>query len=73
VLHRKQLRGAIFRAIGRLPERQAEAFVMRELSGLETDEICRALGVTANHAWVLLHRARAGLRAALARDGFSCA
>jgi RNA polymerase sigma-70 factor (ECF subfamily) len=55
----------------RLPEMQARAFVMRELQGLEPDEICAKLGVTRNHLWVLLHRARMGLRRSLDREWFS--
>jgi RNA polymerase sigma-70 factor (ECF subfamily) len=55
----------------RLPGIQARAFVMRELHGLEPDEICAKLGVTRNHLWVLLHRARLGLRRSLDREWFS--
>ena len=72
-LHCKQLRGALARALQTLPERQAEAFLLREISGLDTEQIVRTLGVSANNVWVLLHRARAGMRAALEREGYSCA
>ena len=41
-----------------LPERQADAFVLREIDEQETAEICKVLGVTASNLWVLLHRAR---------------
>lgn len=51
------------RSLGRLPPRSAQAFVLREVMGLSTEEVCRALGVTPTHCWVLVHRARARLRA----------
>jgi RNA polymerase sigma-70 factor (ECF subfamily) len=57
--------------LSRLPPMQSRAFVMRELMGLESDEICRTLGITPNHLWVLLHRARLGLRRSLDREWFS--
>ena len=34
-------------------------------------EICRALGVTESHLWVLLFRARMGLKRVLDRDFFA--
>lgn len=55
----------------RLPEVPARAFMMRELMGLETPDICGELGITANHCGVLMHRARLGLRACLAERWFN--
>jgi RNA polymerase sigma-70 factor, ECF subfamily len=55
----------------RLPEVPARAFMMRELMGLETLDICRELGINANHCGVLMHRARLGLRACLAERWFN--
>jgi RNA polymerase sigma-70 factor (ECF subfamily) len=55
----------------RLPEVPARAFMMRELIGLETADICSELGITANHCGVLMHRARLGLRACLSERWFS--
>lgn len=55
----------------KLPELQSRAFMMREVMGLEADEICRELGITLSNLWVLLHRARLGLRNGLEREYFS--
>lgn len=55
----------------RLAEVPARAFMMRELMGLETVEICAELGITANHCGVLMHRARLGLRACLGQRWFA--
>jgi RNA polymerase sigma-70 factor (ECF subfamily) len=40
-------------------------FLMRELMGLETEEICKELGITPNNCWVMLYRARMNLRQCL--------
>jgi RNA polymerase sigma-70 factor (ECF subfamily) len=48
-----------------LPERQAEAFMMREIDGLSTGDICKALGISATNSWVILYRARMLLRQCL--------
>ena len=48
----------------------AQAFMMREHMGFETGEICKELGVTATHCWVLLYRARAALRECLQANWF---
>lgn len=54
---------AIGRSLDNLPERSAQAFVLREVLGMETEEVCRTLQVTPTHCWVLVHRARLRLRA----------
>jgi len=45
-----------------LPARISSAFVLREVDGLASEEICRMFGVTTNNLWVMLHRARLHLR-----------
>ena len=72
-LHVKRLCGAFAEAVGTLPERQAEAFLMGEIAGVESERICRKLGISRGNLWVLLHRARAALRANLGERGFSLA
>ncbi|BBD77702.1 RNA polymerase subunit sigma, ECF subfamily [Hydrogenophilus thermoluteolus] len=42
----------------RLPPKQAQVFMMREMLELTTPEICRNLELTENHVNVLLYRAR---------------
>ncbi len=48
-----------------MPEKTARVFVMREVMDLTTEEICKEMGITATHCWVILHRARLSLRACL--------
>lgn len=54
-----------------LPANVARIFMMREMLGLETTEICAELGITPNNCHVTLHRARVGLRACLEGHWFT--
>jgi RNA polymerase sigma-70 factor (ECF subfamily) len=62
--------GVLERCLGALSARSAEAFVLRELDSLSTDEICKVLNVTATNLWVMLHRARMRLRRCLELSWF---
>ena len=53
------------RAIGRLPEAQRTVITLRDVDGFDADEVCNALDLTETNQRVLLHRARARVRAAL--------
>jgi RNA polymerase sigma-70 factor (ECF subfamily) len=53
-----------------LPERVARVFMMREFLGLETDEICKELAISATNCWVVLYRARMRLRECLQINWF---
>jgi len=61
---------ALERCLQALPKSTATAFTMRELMGLETEEICKELGISTSNCWVMLYRARMGLRACLERTWF---
>jgi RNA polymerase sigma-70 factor (ECF subfamily) len=54
-----------------LPENTARVFMMRELLGLDTDEICQELAISESNCWVILHRARMRLRACLETNWFN--
>ena len=69
-LEQKAFLAALEACLERLPARTARAFMMREHLGLETAEICKELGITATHCWVLLHRARMTLRLCLEQTWF---
>jgi RNA polymerase sigma-70 factor (ECF subfamily) len=57
---------AVFDAcINNLPDKVARVYMMREFLDLDTGEICRQLEITTNNCWVILHRARIGLRECL--------
>jgi RNA polymerase sigma-70 factor (ECF subfamily) len=54
-----------------LPTRTAQVFSMRELLGLDTDEICQEMEISSSNCWVILHRARMGLRLCLEEQWFT--
>jgi RNA polymerase sigma-70 factor, ECF subfamily len=54
------------RALSALPSRQRQVVTMRDVYGMSAEEVRAALGISAANQRVLLHRARAALRAALA-------
>ena len=61
---------ALERCLQTLPKNTANAFMMRELLGLETEEICKELRITPSNCWVMLYRARMNLRTCLERTWF---
>jgi RNA polymerase sigma-70 factor (ECF subfamily) len=69
-LEEKGFFDALERCLQSLPPNTARAFTMREVMGLETDEICKELRISASNCWVMLYRARVSLRACLERTWF---
>ena len=61
----KEFMDVLYHCLGELPKRQAEAFMMREIDGFSTDEICKLLDISATNSWVMLYRARMWLRRCL--------
>jgi RNA polymerase sigma-70 factor (ECF subfamily) len=51
--------------LDRLPTRQREVIVLRDVVGLSGAEVCAVLGISAPNQRVLLHRSRSRLREAL--------
>lgn len=54
----------------KLPAKNARIFMMREWLELDTDEICKELGISTSNAWVMLYRARVQLRECLDLNWF---
>ncbi len=70
-LEQKQFLRALEECLTRLPAKTAQVFMMREHLGYETPDICKELGLTPTHCWVLLHRARLVLRECLQVQWFA--
>ena len=70
-LEQKQFLRALEECLERLPAKTARVFMMREHLGFETAEICKELGLTPTHCWVLLYRARMALRECLQLNWFA--
>jgi len=70
LLESKILGEAIDQCLEALPPAQRSVFVLREMEGLETGEICKILDVTVTNLGVLTHRARIRLRECLEGRGW---
>jgi RNA polymerase sigma-70 factor, ECF subfamily len=57
---------AVSRAIAALPERQQLVITLRDVHGFSSEEVCELLELTRANQRVLLHRARAAVRDAVA-------
>ncbi len=67
VAARQQL-AAVERALKELPDLERLALMLVDVEGVEREDSCRALGVTATHLRVLLHRGRNRLRRMIEHD-----
>jgi RNA polymerase sigma-70 factor (ECF subfamily) len=61
----KEFQEVLKRCMTRLPDKITQVFLLREIDGASSDEICKDLGVSPNNLCVMLHRARIGLRRCL--------
>ena len=68
LLERKEARATVRAAIEKLPESYRVVLVMRDIEGLDTDEVADALSMTTNAVKVRLHRARQALRTLIERS-----
>jgi RNA polymerase sigma-70 factor (ECF subfamily) len=67
----REIGGLIRGCMETLPANQPDAFVLREVEGFETLEICKILDLSVTNSGVLMHRARAKLRECLEARGWS--
>ncbi|WP_241177167.1 sigma-70 family RNA polymerase sigma factor [Citrobacter portucalensis] len=64
-LEQKQFLSILSDCMDKLPAKLAAIFTMRDLHETENEAICKELNITATNAWVMLYRARMGLRKCL--------
>jgi RNA polymerase sigma-70 factor, ECF subfamily len=64
-LEQKQFLGVLQNCMEKLPAKAAQLFVLRDVHETDNDEICKELNISATNAWVMLYRARMGLRKCL--------
>ncbi len=67
---RKEFRELLLQCLQSLPDQMRQAICLREIDGLETDEICKILAVTPTNLWTLIHRAKLRLRADITKLWF---
>jgi RNA polymerase sigma-70 factor (ECF subfamily) len=63
---RKRFVEACQRQLDRLSAQGARAFVLSEVLGHDSKDVCAELGITSSNLWTTLHRMRRSLRSALA-------
>jgi len=61
-------RGRLARCVGRLADVQRAVVTLRMLDDVPGEDVARALGIKPGHVAVLLHRAKASLRACMTED-----
>ena len=69
-LQENEFFGVLQSCMGKLPEKVANAFSLREMNGLESHEICEILSISNSNFWVLMHRARMALRRCIELNWF---
>jgi RNA polymerase sigma-70 factor (ECF subfamily) len=64
-LEQKQFLTVLSKCVEKLPAKLAALFMMRDVQEIDNENICKELEITATNAWVMLYRARMGLRKCL--------
>jgi len=60
--------------ISDLPEHLADLYILREINGMQSDEVCKVLNIsTTNNMWVMMSRARMRIRRCLEARWFNAA
>jgi len=71
-LENEQFWSAFNNCLERLPERLRMLYALKEIDGLETEEVLETLNIsTTNNLWVMLSRARTHLRQCLEMNWFT--
>ncbi len=68
--HDKDFRLALDDCLSHLPARQRLVFILREINGDDSEEICKQYDISTTNLHVLMHRARLALRHCLQSHGF---
>ena len=61
-LQQKQFLDVLQQCLDRLPKKLARIFMLREVEEHDSEDICKELEISPTNAWVMLYRARMGLR-----------
>lgn len=68
-VYAREIRAHLATCLDQIGFAHRQAFMLREVHGFSTDEICKILDVTTTNLGVMLHRARTRLRECLAAAG----
>lgn len=65
LLQQDQFLEILQNCMDKLPKKLARIFMLREIEETDNEEICKELEISPTNAWVMLYRARMGLRKCL--------
>ncbi len=68
--HDRDFRLTLESCLHRLPARQRFVFILREINGDSTEDVCKQCDISTTNLHVLMHRARLALRHCLQSHGF---
>ena len=71
IYEQREFLDTLFKCLAKLPDRLSKAFMLREMEGYSTKEICNVLQISTTNSWVMLYRARMLLRRCLELGWFS--
>ncbi|NND78415.1 MAG: sigma-70 family RNA polymerase sigma factor [Maribacter sp.] len=70
-IENEELGLAIQDCISKLPKKQSLVFTMKTIRGMNTEDICKELGINPSNLWVMIHRSRTALMSCLNQNWFS--
>lgn len=70
ILENSEFRKVLASCLDKLPGRLAQIFMLREMDGIGSDQLCQDLGISPTNLWTMLHRARLRLRRCLSDNWF---
>ncbi len=66
-----QFNDILKQCLDKLPAKWSAAFTLRTMDDLDSEEICKELGLTPSNYWVIMHRAKLQLRECLQTNWFN--
>ncbi len=70
VMENKEFWEVLHRCLDSIRPNLRQIFILRELDEMESEEICKLLGISSTNLWVVLHRARNALRRCMETNWF---
>ncbi len=70
LIENSEFQATLAGCIAALPDKLATTFILREIDGVESEEVCTILGITSTNMWARIHRARLSLRRCLETKWF---
>lgn len=67
----REFQATLSGCLSSLPDKLATTFVLCEIDGIETKEVCTILGITSTNLWARIHRARLSMRRCLELKWFN--